>query len=54
MLVIAIEHLLFIIKYLVAKLTDDVPNSVLVRESKKDSFETNATKFLEKRRKQST
>lgn len=34
MLAIAIEHALFIIKYLAAALTDDVPNSVLLRESK--------------------
>lgn len=34
MLAIAIEHALFIIKYLAAVLTSDVPNSVLLRESK--------------------
>jgi hypothetical protein len=42
MLAIAIEHILFIIKYLVAVLTSDVPNSVLQRESKKDDCEINA------------
>jgi hypothetical protein len=51
MLAIAIEHALFIIKFLVAALTEDVPNSVKLRESKQDDFEHNANKFIEKRKK---